>query len=338
VGKRCAFSENDALRCGAPDSVAMISQDQTVDLATYLSAHPLLPPADAAIFVRDLAEQLAALHAEGRAHGPLERGVSVEVGALRARPVIVAPSGVSTPPGDVWRTGHLLARLLDVSIARGELPPRRPDEVPPQLWSLLVACLDRDPGNRPTAAVLAHQLGVAARDPLLGVWPALAAGTPGTMGPATVPDHLPVPDDEYSPQTGRLRLRFVPLAVAAVVLVGAGGATAAKIEGSSGEGSPALPPPVPACAPPDCGATASLHPGGRVIVCDAKKDGYSGVAMYSRSDQPGEQAVWASEGAATCVTHDIHARPGVQLAVKACTGERPSSRMVQCGEPIAGTA
>lgn len=134
----------------------MLSQGQTTDLTAYVRAHAPVPPARAAVFVGDLTEQLAALHAEGRAHGPLERGVRVEMEPARARPFLVAPAGSATPPDDVWGAGVLLAYLLGVPMAGGELPPRRPDGVPPQLWELLTACLDRDPahrrGARPPAA------------------------------------------------------------------------------------------------------------------------------------------------------------------------------------------
>jgi hypothetical protein len=311
----------------------MLSQDQTVDLATYLRAHVPVPPASAAVFVCDLAEQLAALHAEGRAHGSLERGVRVEVGVSRAWPMIVSQGGVSTPADDVWEAGLLLAHLLGVSTeGAARLPARRPDEIPPQLWSLLIACLDRDPGNRPTASVLAAELRAAARDPLLGVWPALAQPLE-----ADTADYVPDQDDVEAQETAarrRPRLGSVLLAIAVVVLVGVG-AAAATIGGSAGEGPL---PPVTACAPPECAATASLQAGGRLIVCDVRKDGHSGVAVYVRSDEPGEKAAWASHGTGTCVTHDTAAPPGVHITVKACTGERPTNRIVECGEPVTEVA
>jgi hypothetical protein len=68
------------------------------------------------------------------------------------------------------------------------------------------------------------------------------------------------------------------------------------------------------------------------------QDGQSGVAVYVRSDEPGEKTAWASQGTGTCVTHDTQAPPGVQITLKACTGERPTNRIVECGEPVTDTA
>src|SRR5439155_17384169 len=145
-----------------------------VDLAGYVRAHAPMPPQRAALFAGELAEQLATLHAEGRAHGPLEIGVQVDTAGGGPRPLIVR-SGAAGPShsatDDVWQVGLLLAHLLGVGMLRDGGLPHRPPEIAPPLWSVLQRCLEPNPAARPPAAVLARQLRDVARDLLLGVAP-----------------------------------------------------------------------------------------------------------------------------------------------------------------------
>lgn len=157
------------------------------DLGTLRRQHALPEPQRAALFAADLAEQLAVLHAEGRAYGPLD-AVHVETSEGRPRPVLAEPGELSEADSladDVRAVGALLADLLDAQEAAGQDLPLRPDDVPDVLWSLVVACLNADPATRPTVAVLAQQLRNIARDLLLGVapWPSLAeTNSPRTSG------------------------------------------------------------------------------------------------------------------------------------------------------------
>jgi serine/threonine protein kinase len=218
-------------------------------LRSYLRLHTPLAPQHAALFAADLADQLAALHAAGRAHGPLDAVVRVETAGGRARPVIVESGAPALPykgSDDVRAVGMLLARLLGAQTASEEAPPR-PDNVPGVLWSLITACLDADPALR--VADLARRLRDAARE--LGDAP-----RPSPTGQADAPGSaVATPDGGAAPpgsvfrrsiaseptaaarSRGRGRKMFIGAAVG-VVLAGAGIVFAAA--GPPGKGRTAV--------------------------------------------------------------------------------------------------
>jgi hypothetical protein len=326
------------------------------DLVTYLRVP--MPPHRAAVLVGDLAEQLAALHAEGRAHGVLPAGVRVETADGRIRPVLVA-SGPGTAAGDIAAAGSVLAHLLGASGREGDRPSRPPG-APPQLWSLVVECLHTDPAARPTAALLSRRLRDAARDLLLGV-----AASPGTAlpPPSRIPAYVPGPStSDSAPPAGRRRVALVlAVAVAAVVVLSVGAATLLDVTGGgpvpaamsppppelpkqpapTSAPPPSRPPerrapadPVEVCAPPRCAARATVHPGdGRLTVCDNAEDGHSGVAVVTRPDGTARTTVWASDGNGKCADAELRLPDGATVVVRACTGDRPTNRIERCGEP-----
>jgi hypothetical protein len=220
-------------------------------LRAFLQQDAPLAPQNAALFAADLAEQVAALHAEGRKPGPLENGVRVETGGGRARPVIVE-SEIETEPhrqlDDVWVLGSLLADLLGAPMTPDRSPPPRPDNVPDALWSQVGAALATDPSARPTAAVLARQLRDTARDLLLGVspWPSAtgvaqpAADDPGIEAP--VPGYVPVAGSTFDlPQPTRSRRGQRPVivvvaAAAVVILATVGVVVGARAVSSNDDG------------------------------------------------------------------------------------------------------
>ncbi|GII42745.1 serine/threonine protein kinase [Planotetraspora phitsanulokensis] len=219
-------------------------------LRGYLRSHTPLAPRPAALFAADLAEQLAALHVEGRAHGPLDAGVRVETADGHARPAIVGsgiPAGRTGGPDDVRATGLLLAHLLGSQTAADAEVPRRPGNVPDTLWSLVTACLDADPAGRPTAATLAQRLHDAAAD--LGGAPSQLPGAPVPAGPTTdggvsPPASVPRPGITSEPTSpgrsrGRRRRRVVT-ATAGVVLAGVGVGIGFAMIGPSDDGHTAV--------------------------------------------------------------------------------------------------
>jgi serine/threonine protein kinase len=115
---------------------------------------------------------------------------------------------------DVYAVGITLYELLTglrpfsgevVAILHGHLEtvPTRPDGVPGRLWTLMSACLSKDPGARPSAAVLARAL----RDPALLREPALSGQIPPPAGstygvPPWTPDGSPSGPVAYAQQSG----------------------------------------------------------------------------------------------------------------------------------------
>jgi hypothetical protein len=306
-----------------------------VDLASFLRADAPLPAPQAALFASDLAAQLAAVHATGRAHGPLESGVRVDPSGDRPRPVIVesAPPGVYTPAHDVAALGVLLGHLLGARMDRdGQLV--RPDGVSAALWDLVVACLEPDARARPAAAVLAGSLRDAARDILLGMAPWPAVSPTAQAGPAP-PEFVPRAEQEQAAPPNRRRPGALALGgiAAAVVLVGAG-VLVAIVRPFSAAGTSAE-----TCLPPDCAARVTFTAGDAVLkVCDNKQDGQSALALYRQADQPDEKGVWASSGSGTCVDHDTGIPKGTTITFRACLGDRPENRVNRCGDPVTGTA
>jgi hypothetical protein len=254
-----------------------------VDLPTYLRQYAPLPPQNAALLAAGLAEQLAALHAAGRVHGPLDSGVYIDVPGGQPPQAVLVDSGTRReswqPADDVLGVGVILLHLLGGQLSPEHRLPPQPATVPDPLWSLITGCLRPDPAARPTAAALAQQLRGAARDLLLGVAP---WGTPNQVpGPAPdaqgfeplVPGYVPGPavaglDDPATPPNRRGRLLVVAAAAAAVVLATVGVVFA--LTGSSDERSPVAsdrtastepaPPPTEATTPPSDPTTPPATP------------------------------------------------------------------------------
>jgi hypothetical protein len=160
--------------------------DVTSELRDFVLASAPMPPPEAAWFGAVLADHLAWLHADGRRVGPFDAGVRVGDVDGRAVPVVVAtgpPVAWDGGVADIQAVGELLVGLLGVSTlpAQGEdLPAGGPPEA---LWSVVLGCLDIEPGRRPAAAVLARQLRDVGRFLQLGLapWPPIAdppAGDP----------------------------------------------------------------------------------------------------------------------------------------------------------------
>jgi hypothetical protein len=386
-----------------------------MDLTTYLRQHAPVTPQKAAAFAANVAEQLAAVHAEGRTLGPVHAGVRVELVNGVARPV-VAPAPQAGPgepeaPDDVREVGQLLGHLLlGADATPGQDLRDRPDMAPDPLWSLIAGCLDEDPQARPTAAVLARQLRDTARDLLLGAapWSVLTelpdATPPGASTgrvKAPVPGFVPGLDstDELAvlvrPRRRGVRL-LAAASIAAVVLAAAGvafavsgsadknpsaadksPAAADKVPGgqaatapiastapgpnpttpgpttevarpparsSPTANKPATPaPPAPAstsvaCLPPDCAGRVTFQPqDAHLTVCDNKKDGFSAIGIYTRSDVSGEKQLWASNTFGTCADAKLGMRKGAKISFKACIGDHSENKIVACSEPVTST-
>jgi len=165
-----------------------------------------------------------------------------------------------------------------------------------------------------------------------------------------VPGYVPGRDLATLPEEpahrSRARLWVVVLVAAlAAVVVGSGATTVFELYDQRGGAPPPTPPAtstappadVQACAPPDCAARVTVGPGGRMAVCDNRADGLSGVARITSSTGSDPDSVWASRGRGTCDEADLPAPAGTQLTVEACTGDRPTNRIVGCGEPVTAT-
>jgi hypothetical protein len=345
-------------RCAPPASGPIAAGPRTtgVDLASYLRRHAPMPPYRAAVFASALADQLAALHAAGRTPGPLPAAVRVETDGWH-RPVIVRPGlpdGGRGVPDDIAQVGLLLADLVGAPAGHGARLPPRPGGVPAQLWSLVTDCLRADARSRPTAAVLSRRLRDTARDLLLdgGPTPPGRATEPTTeVGVSAVPGYVPsraVTTEPEAPagRSGTRRWTVVVVTALAAVVVGAAATTGFELYDHGGSAPPPTPPsgtPTPtgpppadvrACAPPDCAARVTVEPGGRIVVCDNRVDGLSGVAVITGPGGPDPEPVWASRGNGTCDVGVLPASAGAALTVEACTGDRPTNRIVRCGEPV----
>jgi hypothetical protein len=321
------------------------------DLRAFVQANAPLPAPKAVLFAAELAERMAWLHAEGRSVGPLDRGVQATSVDGQARPVLAGPGQPDASGGaeDVFAVGVLLTALLGALPPTPAGPPPRPDAVPEGVWPVVLGCLDRDPAARPTAAVLARQLRDVGRDLLLGLGQSPVAGPSGV---ATAPGFVPGPlDDAAEPEPpaardshGRRRLLLVSAAVAVVVL---GGVVALALAGSTPDapgattttGAPPQAEPAEVCVDEGCAARAEFRPAEKqVVACDNQRDGFSAVAVYTRADREGESTVWASSGNGTCAEDAVDLPAGTEVTLKACTGDRPTDRIVSCSDAVIGTA
>jgi serine/threonine protein kinase, bacterial len=196
------------------------------DLGGYRRGHGgTLPAADALRLTAQICDALAAAHAAGIVHRDLKpANVLLDDGQVRladfgiARVVGESPATTTgmiigtigfmapevirgeepTPACDVYAVGITLYELLTgaqpftgqaVAVMRSHLDaaPVRPDGMPGRLWSLLSACLGKDPAARPTAAVVARAL----RDPALLAETAAAPPSGAFARSPWAPDGLP---------------------------------------------------------------------------------------------------------------------------------------------------
>jgi hypothetical protein len=208
-------------------------------LDAAVAQHGPLPGAAVDVLAARLAESIAALHATGIVHrdrkpsnvllaadGPrvIDFGIAraadstriTHTGLVVGTPAFMSPEqAMGEPtgePSDVFslasvvvfaatgsgpfgRTGHPVAMLRKVAVAEPELAA-----VPDALRADLVPCLAKDPGQRPSAAQLAHRL--ARRAPADSAWPAWQ------------------PPAVAAPPSRRTKL-IVAAALAAVAVVGA---------------------------------------------------------------------------------------------------------------------
>ncbi|MEV4753527.1 hypothetical protein AB0J86_00185 [Micromonospora sp. NPDC049559] len=94
--------------------------------------------------------------------------------------------------------------------------------------------------------------------------------------------------------------------------------------------------PTTVCLQPDCSARVTFQPqNGHLIVCDERKDGFSAIGIYSRSDvvPTDERRVWNSDAVGSCVDRDLELPKGIKVTFKACIGERPTLTVTACSAP-----
>jgi hypothetical protein len=309
-------------------------------LRVFVDTHAPMPAPQAALFVADLADELAQRHAAGAAQGALADTVTVREADSRMRPVPGRPADPSgRPEEDVRELGVLLRHLLGNASA---------DAGP--LWTIIRDVGADDPFARPPAVVVARRLRDVARDLLLdeASWPT-APPPPGYVpGEEGMADEA---SDEFPSIPRRRRRGWVIAGAAGVTLATAATATAVALAAGDGNGSgdsggrasaqPSVSqgPPVQVCVRAGCDAKAVFRPDGdRFEVCDGAKDGWSAVAVYTRGDRGGETAIWASNGAGTCLNQAPDLPEGTTVTVKACLGERPTNRVLECGAPVTARA
>jgi serine/threonine-protein kinase PknK len=101
----------------------------------------------------------------------------------------------------------------------------------------------------------------------------------------------------------------------------------------------AAPPPPTVCTPGGCAGKAYFVAyGDHLFVCDEKSDGYSAVAMYTRTDVPGQNNEAAERtGAGKCVDHNMNLAEGAKITFKICL-ENGSGPLFSCSAAITATA
>ncbi|MCK1798442.1 serine/threonine protein kinase [Streptomyces sp. XM4193] len=207
------------------------------DLHRYLRENGPLSPVGAALLTAQVADALAASHADGVVHRDLkpanvlitegEHGMSpmlTDFGIARiadspgltrthefvGTPAYVAPESAEGKPQtsavDIYGAGILLYELLTgqppfgggstLEVLHRHLSeqPRRPEQVPEPLWTVIEHCLRKRPEERPGAENLARALRTVASGIAPGAAPeqyAAALGVAGLLAPD--PQPAPVP-------------------------------------------------------------------------------------------------------------------------------------------------
>jgi len=193
-------------------------------LATVMSARAAMPMSQVAALAAGLGTALRALHDAGVLHGDLHPGnvfvvngmprltgfgtrlaMEAALAGLRPSPAareFLAPEraagGPSSMAGDVFSLAAVLVRAAGGTgpfvMGGGESSWVNLGGVPPELRPLITACLDRDPGSRPTAAEF-RSVVAAAHPDLLS--PDMASGK--APGPITWPHEDPIEDEVAGP-------------------------------------------------------------------------------------------------------------------------------------------
>ena len=165
------------------------------DMRRVLAEDGPYSPSRAAVLVAQVCEALAAVHAAGVVHGDVKPGnvlldepnggpklvdfgvarrVTVSQEQTRGTPDYTPPEVVrgyaSSAKSDMYGVGLVLYEAMcAVNPYRGggveevldrqcQMIPQRPQQVPPELWAVVDACLSADPNQRPDAAAAAAQL------------------------------------------------------------------------------------------------------------------------------------------------------------------------------------
>jgi hypothetical protein len=92
------------------------------------------------------------------------------------------------------------------------------------------------------------------------------------------------------------------------------------------------------CLPSGCAAKAIFQPeDAHLIACDTKGDWRAAVAVYTRSDAPGEKKVWASNTHGTCTDEPLGMPDGATITYKVCIGDQSENRIDTCSEEVTNT-
>ncbi|MCX2970825.1 MULTISPECIES: serine/threonine-protein kinase [Streptomyces] len=215
------------------------------DLHRYLRDNGPLSPVAAALLTAQIADALAASHADGVVHRDLKpanvlvaedargmRPMLTDFGIARladspgltrthefvGTPAYVAPESAEGRPQtsavDLYGAGILLYELLTgrppfgggsaLEVLQRHLneEPRRPEQVPDPLWTVIEHCLRKNPEERPSATALARGLRTVAA----GLAPdataaerSAALGVAGLLAPDPSPAPVPATGDAATP-------------------------------------------------------------------------------------------------------------------------------------------